>query len=670
MNATRFLRLPVPYLSYCVLSTVVVMSSSLISSVQAQRQAGNMSFTQTCFTDINNPNSQSIAVDERDRIHISRLNPENRQLIYTQVNGSDMPFHEIVADPIDLEINPVNDSAILARHDQVYICAYRSTAMSRELVLFVRNQEGTWWEEIIEDNGSGGQSCEITWLDNTLHIATQVNGAVHWYSRGEQAWSNQVLTDTNGSQGFDLKLHKNNDGSVMLTHRSSNYMHLYLTWLEDGQWQSHDVVYSEPYNYSQGAGVRPQALKWPDGTVWIFHGSRNGNSMLDWDEDGYSLVTESPTTENNFTFRFLTNDSRSGGINAARMLTGPDGREECYFLTRELNRSALANDAFGLLLNRFTYDFSFEEFYQLQQSIPGVPNIHLEPEIHSDSAGLPIVSHIDRGVTETKSCFWRLIDSDGDGLADEGETRLGTDPMLPDSDGDGRFDGLEVQEGTDPLLSDEAQPLSWPPEILPFGEEMTGGSDMAGTEMAGETAGMEVMAGETAGMEVMAGETAGMEVMAGETAGMEVMAGEAAGMEVMAGEAAGMEVVAGEAAGMEVMAGETAGMEVMAGEVAGMEVMAGEVTAGETTDMEVNAGEVTGGELTTGESAGTEGMAGEMSAGILVDDQEEAEENDSGDSQNSSKGGCDQQSAQGTFWYLLIIVAYVFRSKSRHAGCK
>ncbi|MAD60102.1 MAG: hypothetical protein CMH49_01130, partial [Myxococcales bacterium] len=424
MNATRSTPQLLLRMSYDLLHAVLICTCLFICVAHAQRQAGSMDFTQSCLTDINNPSSQSLAIDERDRIHMSRIDPETRQLIYTQVNGSEPPLHEIVANPIDLEISPVTDSGILARHDQVYICAYRSTAMSRELVLFVRNQAGSWWEEMIEANGNGGQSCEITWLNDTLHIATQMNGAVHWYSRGEQAWTSQLLTEINSSQGFDLKLHKNHDDSIMITHRSSDYIHLYLTMLDNEQWQSHDVVYSEPYNYAQGAGVRPQALKWADGTVWIFHGSRNGSSRLDWDEDGYSLVTESPTSENNFTFRFLTNDSRSGGINAARMLTGPDGREECYFLTRELNRSALANDAFGLVLNRFTYDFSFEEFYQLQQSIPGVPNIHLEPEIHSDSAGLPIVSHIDRGVTETKSCYWRLIDSDGDGLADEGEIRL------------------------------------------------------------------------------------------------------------------------------------------------------------------------------------------------------------------------------------------------------
>lgn len=47
------------------------------------------------------------------------------------------------------------------------------------------------------------------------------------------------------------------------------------------------------------------------------------------------------------------------------------------------------------------------------------------------------------------------IDSDGDGLSDEEEATLGTDPLNADTDGDGLSDGAEVNiHGTDPLLRD------------------------------------------------------------------------------------------------------------------------------------------------------------------------------------------------------------------------
>lgn len=44
-----------------------------------------------------------------------------------------------------------------------------------------------------------------------------------------------------------------------------------------------------------------------------------------------------------------------------------------------------------------------------------------------------------------------VLDSDEDGLSDEEEEDLGTDPFDADTDGDGFDDGEEVDRGTDPL---------------------------------------------------------------------------------------------------------------------------------------------------------------------------------------------------------------------------
>ena len=44
-----------------------------------------------------------------------------------------------------------------------------------------------------------------------------------------------------------------------------------------------------------------------------------------------------------------------------------------------------------------------------------------------------------------------LLDTDGDGIPDEDEIRLGTNPFDPDTDHDGYPDGLEIALGSDPL---------------------------------------------------------------------------------------------------------------------------------------------------------------------------------------------------------------------------
>ena len=49
-----------------------------------------------------------------------------------------------------------------------------------------------------------------------------------------------------------------------------------------------------------------------------------------------------------------------------------------------------------------------------------------------------------------------LLDTDGDGLNDGEERRLGTDPEVADSDGDGINDGNEVLVGSDPTAPDKA----------------------------------------------------------------------------------------------------------------------------------------------------------------------------------------------------------------------
>lgn len=60
-------------------------------------------------------------------------------------------------------------------------------------------------------------------------------------------------------------------------------------------------------------------------------------------------------------------------------------------------------------------------------------------------------NRVDPGETDPRVAD---VDSDGDGLSNPEETRLGTNPNSADSDGDGLNDGAEVGRGTNPLFKD------------------------------------------------------------------------------------------------------------------------------------------------------------------------------------------------------------------------
>jgi hypothetical protein len=83
------------------------------------------------------------------------------------------------------------------------------------------------------------------------------------------------------------------------------------------------------------------------------------------------------------------------------------------------------------------------------------------------------------------------VDSDGDGLSDEREEELGTDPTVADTDGDGLDDGAELDNGTDPTVADTDG------DALRDGKEIYYGTDptVADTDGDGEIDGQEVAVG-------------------------------------------------------------------------------------------------------------------------------------------------------------------------------
>ncbi|MEX0686404.1 MAG: OmpA family protein [Balneolales bacterium] len=65
------------------------------------------------------------------------------------------------------------------------------------------------------------------------------------------------------------------------------------------------------------------------------------------------------------------------------------------------------------------------------------------------------MAFIQTGCKGSEEVIDETVDTDGDGIPDQEELRIGTDPENPDTDGDGLSDGDELYEyNTDPLVAD------------------------------------------------------------------------------------------------------------------------------------------------------------------------------------------------------------------------
>ncbi len=63
------------------------------------------------------------------------------------------------------------------------------------------------------------------------------------------------------------------------------------------------------------------------------------------------------------------------------------------------------------------------------------------------------------------SATWAATDSDRDGLSDEIEAQLGTDPSNPDTDGDKYPDGIEIKNGFSPFEGNRSRDIKRTTEV-------------------------------------------------------------------------------------------------------------------------------------------------------------------------------------------------------------
>jgi hypothetical protein len=69
-------------------------------------------------------------------------------------------------------------------------------------------------------------------------------------------------------------------------------------------------------------------------------------------------------------------------------------------------------------------------------------------------------------VSDMKAVSGASIDSDNDGIPDDQEALLGSDPRRADTDGDGQNDGAELRAGTDPKSAASAFKILSGPRLV------------------------------------------------------------------------------------------------------------------------------------------------------------------------------------------------------------
>jgi hypothetical protein len=97
----------------------------------------------------------------------------------------------------------------------------------------------------------------------------------------------------------------------------------------------------------------------------------------------------------------------------------------------------------------------------IQKNDPGTTITYRQPSLNLEqlqvvrTGQVPTISESDPGAalvsSESDEAIVVSLDSDGDGLSDDEEAALGTNPYDADTDDDGRSDGWEVANGFDPL---------------------------------------------------------------------------------------------------------------------------------------------------------------------------------------------------------------------------
>ncbi|MBU0552586.1 hypothetical protein KJ940_14020, partial [Myxococcota bacterium] len=394
------------------------------------------------------PGQSSLAlamdVDAMGVIHWARVGRLDGALYYGTWAPGGVMSEAIIAENISRSSNfEVRHLGIITHSQGVDVC-FPNALASRVEVASLRSGS---WARVVVESGIVSKGCDLAFDGATLNIAYAADGVLRLAYR-DGGWHAQTIDATEEPVGEMPDLAVTPLG-LAVAHRAGGDA-LRLTWWDGASWLSE----TPPHSLSN-TGHEP-ALILDGDQVSVYHAV--AASTLNVTSDVFVLETRGPLGGPYVTDQILANNL-GGALDAAR------AGDRLDLITRQLSRSALFGSSDGLLI--YTNDLMTPEYFFSNGS--GDQRILVRAaRVAHGPFDLPVFASIeDRSAylgqpSQSVTCLWRPEDGDQDGLPDEAEASLGTDPDDQDTDGDGRTDGEEVLiDGTDPLN---------PPACIPVAE--------------------------------------------------------------------------------------------------------------------------------------------------------------------------------------------------------
>ena len=429
----------------------------------------------------NNGDGQGIsfALNNSNQPSFSYFNSEKKQLRFTEFSGGswattivDSSIGSVPSVSLSGGVTSVSKTALVYLNSAPHIVYYHSN--SKQLRIAYRSGN-TWKINTIDSSSNSGGSPSAVVCGSQICVSyyDPVSKNLRFARGTLNAWAKATPHITSDEVGAlsDIALNTFGDPVIAYTNASKK-IPMMAFQLSNGSWQVEEVKALD-YKY----GLYPSVAVGADGVVHISSSHYTASSTPrdlavyyskrlthgTWEtarisDDWAGGATDIGLGSNNLpriVHRYLRKDSGNGHSSA---VTYAELQKSGHWLKAELSgrfgsaggiysigniQLASSSNATPLV----AYDFS-RGIVQGEQPLQAF-RIH-GPESAAWHEGADNIDLLDGG-GDSGSGGSNAPDSDGDGISNDDERKIGTDPAASDSDLDGVTDGKEVEDGSNPL---------------------------------------------------------------------------------------------------------------------------------------------------------------------------------------------------------------------------